>query len=276
MLGAMIGDYVGSVYEFNNCRSEEFELFSPRCFFTDDSVMSIAVAQALMDWLDDGRELASACVSRMQEWGRRYPSAGYGGRFSRWLRAKDPKPYNSWGNGSGMRVSPVGWLFDSIEATEWAAEQTAAVTHNHPEGIKGAQAIAVCVFLARSGASKERIREVVEERYGYDLGFTLDEIRPTYRFVESCQGSVPQAIVAFLESRGYEDAIRKAVSIGGDSDTIACMAGAIAEAFYGVPEDMRDHALREMPEDMASVYDAWQERLDDLRQKACALWEDKR
>ena len=236
MLGAIIGDICGSVYEWANQKDiDKVELFKGRCFPTDDTVMTVAVARALMDSenMEDDWTKANL-VSAMHYYGHLFPRAGYGGHFAQWLRHYQRDAYNSFGNGSGMRVSPVGWLYDSLEETLHFAKLSAEVTHNHPEGIKGAQAIAACIYLARTAHSKDEIRRFVEENY-YDLGFTLDEIRPEYEFDVTCQGSVPQAIEAFLESEGFDDAIRKAISIGGDSDTIAAMSGAIAEAFYGVP-----------------------------------------
>ena len=244
MLGAMIGDICGSVYEFNNeRRMEKLELFKKGCFPTDDSVMTVAVARALMDsWGDSDEVIRQTLVNAMHYYGHLFPRAGYGGRFYNWLGQYDRRPYNSWGNGSAMRVSPAGWMYDTLEETLHAAKLTAEVTHNHPEGIKGAQAIAAAMFLARTGHSKEEIRRFVEENY-YKLDFTLDGIRPDYEFVESCQGSCPQAIEAFLEGDSFGDVIRKAISIGGDSDTIAAMAGAIAEAYFGIPDEMVDKAV---------------------------------
>ena len=270
MLGAMIGDYVGSIYEFdfNNIKTEDFPFFGKGCAFTDDSVMTIAVAEALMSALENGMRIEDECVRTMREWGRRYPSAGYGGRFRHWLASEDPRPYGSWGNGSAMRVSPAGWLFETLERTEAAAAATAATTHNHPEGIKGAQAVAACIFLARNGATKAEIKRTVEERYGYVLDRTLAEIRPGYHMDESCKGSVPEAITAFLESEGYEDAVRKAVSIGGDSDTIACIAGSIAEAAYGIPGSIARKGREELPADMADVFGRWEAGLERYRKLA--------
>ena len=245
MLGAIFGDIVGSVYEFNNTKREDFPLLSKWSHPSDDSMMTLAVARALMNtWGRSDDEIRAELVRSMQQIGRRYPNAGYGGSFARWLRDRNPRPYNSFGNGSAMRVSSVGWLYQTLEDTLHAAELTAEVTHNHPEGIKGAQAIAASVFLARAGASKEEIFVYAMKSYGSRMIRTLDEIRPDYHFDVSCQGSVPEAIIAFYESESYEDAIRKAVSIGGDSDTIACMAGAIAEAYYGMPGKLKKKALQ--------------------------------
>lgn len=236
MLGAIIGDICGSVYEWRNEKDiNRIELFKEGCFPTDDSVMTTAVARALMDSENmDDDWTKEILINSMHYYGTLFPRAGYGGHFSRWLGCYERDAYNSFGNGSGMRVSPVGWLHDNMEETLHYAKVSAEVTHNHPEGIKGAQAIAACIFLARTGHSKDEIRRYVEENF-YDLDFTLDAIRPGYVFDVTCQGSVPQAIEAFLESDDFDDAIRKAISIGGDSDTIAAMTGAIAEAFYGVP-----------------------------------------
>lgn len=223
MYGAIIGDIAGSRFEAGDCKRKGFRLFTYASCFTDDTVMTAAVAEALMT---DG-DFAAA----MQRWGRRYPRAGYGGKFIEWIFAEDPRPYGSWGNGSAMRVSPCGLMAKSVEEAMELAEKSAAVSHDHPEGIKGAKAIAAAVFLAKSGAGKDRIRRFIEKNF-YPLDRTLDEIRPGYRFDASCRGSVPQAIQAFLESEDFEDAIRNAVSLGGDSDTIAAMAGSIAWTFY--------------------------------------------
>jgi len=224
LLGAIIGDIVGSVYEWNNIKTENFPLFSTSSRFTDDTVLTVAVADAILYAKDYARTI--------WEYGKRYPYAGYGGRFSQWLDKGDLLPYNSFGNGSAMRVSPVGFAFNSIEEVLDEAAKSASVTHNHPEGIKGAQATALAIFLAWHGESKSEIRKQIEARFAYDLKRRLDEIRLYYTFDVSCQGSVPEAIIAFLESDNYEDAIRKAVSLGGDSDTIACIAGGIAHAYY--------------------------------------------
>lgn len=226
MIGAIAGDIIGSIYEFDNIKTKDFPLFSKESSYTDDSIMTIAVA----DWLLHGGDLAKV----MQSYGNQYPCpmGGYGGRFERWLHEMTPQPYNSWGNGAAMRISPVGWYFESLEETLKVARETAIVTHNHPEGIKGAQATAAAIYLAREGKSKEYIKELIEAVFGYDLNRTCDEIRPNYTFDESCQGTVPEAIIAFLESESFEDAIRLAISLGGDSDTLACITGGIAEAFY--------------------------------------------
>lgn len=247
MTGAIAGDIIGSVYEFDNIKTTDFPLFTNESDFTDDTIMSIAVA----DWLLNGGDLAKV----MQRYGRKYPCpmGGYGGRFSGWLRAKDPQPYNSWGNGSAMRVSAVGWRFDSLEKTLEVAEESAAVTHNHPEGIKGAQATAAAIYLARIGKSKPEIKQYIASTFSYDLDRTCDEIRPNYHFDESCQGTVPEAIIAFLDSTDFEHAIRLAVSLGGDSDTLACITGGIAEAFYGVPEDIQKEVEKMLPEEFNEI-----------------------
>lgn len=241
MTGAIAGDIIGSVYEFDNIKTTDFPLFTNESDYTDDTIMTVAVA----DWLLNGGDLAKV----MQRYGREYPypTGGYGGRFSGWLREKDPLPYNSWGNGSAMRVSAVGWMFDSLEKTLEVAKETAIVTHNHPEGIKGAQATAAAIYLARTGKSKQDIKQYIETAFSYDLGRTCDEIRPFYRFNESCQGTVPEAIIAFLDSSDFENAIRLAVSLGGDSDTLACITGGIAEAFYGIPEDIERQVYDKLP-----------------------------
>ena len=247
MIGAIIGDIIGSRFEFKNIRTKTFDLFSGgwrRCAFTDDTVMTIAVAKALSKYkkITELEKFKKTLVRTMHQVGVRYPLCGYGQRFSAWLFCGLRKPYNSYGNGSAMRVSPVAWYANSLEETEALAKASAEVTHNHPEGIKGAQAIASAIYLARTGKTKEEIRQYIIENY-YQIDFTLDKIRPTYRFNETCQGSCPQALQAFFESTSFEDAIRNAISIGGDSDTIAAMTGSIAEAYYGIPEDIKTKAL---------------------------------
>lgn len=248
MLGAIAGDIIGSVYEYewNNIKTKKFQLFSPKAFFTDDSVLTIALADAILRGNDYGET--------MRQYYRRYPGAGYGGMFHRWAANPGSGPYNSWGNGSAMRVSPVGHAFDTLEEVLSKAEHYAAFTHNHVEGIKGAQATAGAIFLARTGTSKPEIRTFVVEGFGYDLSQSLDQIRPHYHFDESCQGTVPQAITAFLESVDFEDAIRNAVSLGGDSDTLTCITGSIAEAFYGgVPAPIREKAMGILDEELREI-----------------------
>lgn len=242
MYGAILGDIIGSPFEFDRGKkTKDFELFTRGCTFTDDTVMTIAVASALLSIDAVTREnVTKAVIEKMQLFGKKYPYSGYGLNFHKWLYSDNPQPYNSCGNGSAMRVSSVGWLYDTLEQTQQVAEWTAEVTHNHPEGIKGAVATASCIYLARTGKSKEYIKDYVEKTFGYDLSKTLDEIRPTYHHVEICQESVPQAIRAFLEGTDFEDTIRNVVSIGGDTDTLGAIAGGIAEAFFGVPDDLLD------------------------------------
>ncbi len=255
MYGAFLGDMIGAPYEFDmGDKTKVFPLFSKDSVFTDDSVMTAAVAEALLDAAGGSEtEVKEALVRFMRKWGAKYPYAGYGGRFSEWLFAADPQPYGSYGNGSAMRVSSVGWLYDTLEETRKAARLTAEVTHNHPEGIKGAEATASAIFLARTGAGKEEIHDYVVREFGYDLSRTCDEIRPTYRHVESCQKTVPEAITAFLDGLDFEDVIRTAVSLGGDSDTLTCIAGSIAEAYYGVPEPLKEACRLRLPEDMQAL-----------------------
>ncbi len=252
LLGAVAGDVIGSAYEFNPVKRTDIPLFVDKAghriksSFTDDTVMTVAIA----DWLINSGSL----VKIIQDYGRRYPRAGYGGMFYRWLFNENAKPYNSFGNGSAMRVSPVGWAFDTLEETLDAAKESSIVTHNHPEGIKGAQATAACIFMARKGKSKEEIKEYVKETFGYNLDRTCDEIRPVYSHVETCQESVPESLICFLESTDYESAIRLCVSLGGDADTMGAMAGAIAEAFYGgVPELIRAKTLSRLPDEFIDV-----------------------
>lgn len=246
MIGAIAGDIIGSIYERRPIKTKEFPLFSPFCRFTDDTVLTVAVAEAIMT----GRSYLEA----VREIGRRYPDAGYGGTFIRWLHAASSEPYNSWGNGSAMRVSPVGFAFDSQEDVLREAALSAEITHDHPEGIKGAQATALAVFMARTGQSKDEMRAEIAARFRYNLDRSVDSIRPGYAFDVSCQGTVPEAIVAFLDSTSYEDAVRSAISLGGDSDTLACITGAIAEAFYGgVPREIQDRAEQHLPPDLREI-----------------------
>ena len=239
MYGAILGDIIGSPFEFDRGnKTKEFDLFTKGCDFTDDSVMTIAVGEALLAVGTEAtvKKIEEAVVTNMQDWGKRYPYAGYGGRFRYWLRERNPKPYGSYGNGSAMRVSAVGWLYDSLERTREVARATANVTHNHPEGIKGAEATASAIYMARNESSKEEIKEYIEREFHYNLDRTLDEIRPGYHMDETCQRTVPEAIIAFLESKDFEDAIRNAVSLGGDTDTLGAITGSIAEAFYGISD----------------------------------------
>lgn len=246
MIGAIAGDIIGSVYEWNRIKTKQFNLFSPDCYFTDDSVLTIALADAILNDKDYG--------VTMKSYYRRYPHAGYGGFFHQWARSRERKPYKSWGNGAAMRISPVGFVFESLEEVLTRAKQYTEITHNHPEGIKGAQATASAIFLARTGKTKKEIRGFIEKSFGYNISMTLDEIRPSYGFDESCQGTVPQAITAFLESEDFEDAIRNAISLGGDSDTLACITGGIAQAFYGeVPEFIAQKAMEILDKDLRKI-----------------------
>ncbi len=256
LLGAIAGDTIGAPYEFNdnNYKAKDFPLFSAASGFTDDSVMTIAVADALMAGFGDEAKTEKLLVESMRNFGLQHPYAGYGGRFCHWLVSKNPQPYNSWGNGSAMRVSAVGWIYDTLEEVEKYAEISARVTHNHPEGIKGAQATAAAIFLARTGKSKQEICDYVEQKYGYPLSQMIcDEIRPAYRMNESCQGTVPRAFCAFREGVDFEDVARTAVSLGGDSDTLAAIACSIAEAFYGIPENIAQETVNRLDEDLLEV-----------------------
>ncbi|PKM79299.1 MAG: hypothetical protein CVU88_06505 [Firmicutes bacterium HGW-Firmicutes-13] len=252
MIGAIAGDIIGSVYEWNNVKHTDFELFGPYSRFTDDTVLTVAVADCILNRKD--------YASALKEYGRKYPRAGYGGKFNSWLNSDSIEPYNSFGNGSAMRVSPVGFAFNSIEEVLKEAKRSAEVTHNHSEGIKGAQAAAAAVFLARKGTEKGKIKEYIAASFGYNLEQTLQEIRPHYRFDVTCQGSVPQAITAFLESDDYEDAVRKAVSIGGDSDTIACITGGIAQAYYQIiPEYIVEKTKELLTPELLEIVDLFNE-----------------
>ena len=254
MYGAILGDIIGCPFEFDRGgKTKDFPLFSEESCFTDDTIMTIAVAEAFMDASVDEDGIRRRLVQSMQAWGHRYPYAGYGVRFCGWLYSRDPKPYNSWGNGSAMRVAPVAWLYDDLETVRRMARLSAEVTHNHPEGIKGAEATAAAIFMARTGSSKTEIRVYIEKEFGYDLSCTCDQIRPGYRHVESCQETVPEAITAFLEGESFEDVIRTAVSLGGDCDTLTCIAGSIAEGFYGVPEHLKRECRDRLSEDLLAV-----------------------
>jgi ADP-ribosyl-[dinitrogen reductase] hydrolase len=246
LFGAIAGDIIGSVYEKMNCKSTVFKLFLNACRFTDDSVMTIALADSILN--------ATPIAQTLQRYGRKYPNAGYGGTFIEWIFQSEPKPYNSWGNGSAMRVSPVGWAYHSAEEVLEQAKISAEVSHNHPEGIKGAQATAMCVFLARTGNTKEEIKTYIENTFQYDLSKSIDDMRPTYTFDVSCQGSVPQAIRAFYESTDFESAIRLAISLGGDSDTIACITGGIAQAYYKtIPQEIVHEVMQRLPKELLEV-----------------------
>jgi ADP-ribosylglycohydrolase len=248
VLGAIAGDIIGSVYEARPIKTMEFPLFQRGSRFTDDTVLTVAIASAIMEKGDYGASLRAI--------GRRYPNAGYGGAFFNWLLGPESGPYNSWGNGAAMRVSPVGFAFATVEEVLDEAKNTAAVSHNHPEGIKGAQATALAIFLGRTGAAREQIRREITRRFAYDLTRTIDEIRPNYSFDISCQGTVPEAIIAFLESKDYEDAVRRAISLGGDSDTLACITGGIAQAFYKeIPENIVEEARARLPGEFLDIID---------------------
>lgn len=259
MLGAIIGDTVGSRFEWNNNRSKDFEFFHSRCELTDDSILTLAVAKALLTCSNDYSDLSDKTVYWMQLLGNRYPNRGYGGRFYGWLNEEYPMPYNSFGNGSAMRTSPVAYASDSLDEVKKLSEIVASVTHNHPEGIKGAEAVSVAIFMALHGADKEEIKETIERDY-YRLNFTIDELRPTYEFSEICQTSVPQALEAFFESESFEDAIRTAISLGGDSDTIAAITGSIAEAYYGIPEDLIKGIASYIDPYLTEIYDEFRQR----------------
>lgn len=253
MIGAIAGDIIGSVYEFRQIKTKDFPLFHRRSTFTDDTILTVAVAQAIMTDGDYRRAVL--------DFGRRYPDASYGGGFRMWFGSSDPKPYNSWGNGSAMRASPVGFAFDTVDEVLCEAARSAEFTHNHPEGIKGAQATALAVLLARTEGDKDLIRSEIAVRFGYDLARTVDGIRPSYGFDESCQRTVPEAIVAFLDSGSYEDAVRNAVSLGGDSDTLACITGGIAEAFYGsVPPRVRAKVRKALTRELWEITERFCDR----------------
>ena len=268
MLGAIVGDVVGSPFEYDMNRQEAhskaFPLVSRRSYATDDTVLTLAVADALVKTMPkrggpaDEEVFRKNVIASMQRLGSKYPGAGYGMRFMGWLDSRNPQPYNSCGNGSAMRVSPVAWAFDTLEEVEKFAEISAAVSHNHPEGIKGAQATAGAIFLARTGKSKQEIRDYVETRYGYDLSRTLDEIRPTYHHVESCQETVPEAITAFLEGHGFEDVTRNAVSLSGDSDTLTAIACSIAEGFYGIPDEICEMVMPKLDVFLTDLLLKWE------------------
>lgn len=256
MFGAALGDIIGARFEFDRGnKSKVFDLWGYGSEFTDDTVMTVAVAEALlasgMDATDE--VIKNNLIDSMKKWGKRYPDCGFGGRFFRWVLSNDRDPYNSWGNGSAMRVSPAAILYDSLEKTRHIAKLTAEVTHNHPEGIKGAEAAASVIYLARNGSSKDEIRNYIEKEFGYNLNRTLDEIRPTYHHVESCQETVPEAITAFLEGDSFEDTIRNAISLGGDTDTLAAIAGPMAEAFWGIPDELLAKGKSYLSSEMISI-----------------------
>ncbi|MED3763847.1 ADP-ribosylglycohydrolase family protein [Ureibacillus sp. FSL K6-8385] len=270
MIGAIIGDIAGSRFELNNYKNKDFDLFTKDCKVTDDSIMTLAVAKAIMETEKKFKpsyrninpayylEIEKSSVQYMQEIGRKYPNCGYGGMFKKWVYSDKPEPYNSFGNGAAMRISPVGFAAETEKEVTLLSKAVTRVTHNHQEGIKGAEAVAVSIYMARNGFSKEEIRRKIESNY-YPLDFTIDEIRDSYGFKLSCQETVPQAIKAFLESTSFEDAVRTAVSIGGDSDTLAAISGAIAESYYGVPADLKEKALTYLDDELRSIYHDWEE-----------------
>ena len=261
MYGAIIGDIIGSVFEFDAPGwTKNFPLFVDGFYtrgshFTDDTVMTVAVMEALMNAGRDAdaETIREECIRSMQKWGRSYPDAGYGSRFIYWVHSKDPKPYGSYGNGSAMRVSAAGWLYDTVERTREVARATAEVSHNHPEGIKGAECTAAVMFLARTGASKVEIKDYVVKEFGYDISRNVDELRPLHDHVESCQDSLPKALASFFEGVSYEDTVRNAVSLGGDTDTLAAIAGAMADAMYGIPDDIIAEGRARLPKDLLNV-----------------------
>ena len=251
MLGAIIGDIAGSRFEWHNIKTKDFDFITHKCRFTDDSVMSLAVAKAILS-CKRGNDLSIETIHWMQELGRKHPDVGYGGHFYQWLYDTNPQPYNSWGNGSAMRVSACGFAANSLEEAIDLSRKVTEVTHNHPEGIKGAEATAVAIFMAHTGNNLLEIQDYINKHY-YKIDFKLDDIRNDYTFDVSCKGSVPQALAAFFESNSFEDAIRNAISIGGDSDTIAAITGSVAEAYYGIPTDIRNHALSFLTEDLLQI-----------------------
>lgn len=282
MLGAIIGDVVGSVYEWNNIKTKDFEFFKPNCFFTDDTVMTVAVAKALLltrekqSKANEKISFKKELIKQMQDFGKRFPNAGYGGMFAGWLVSDNPKPYNSFGNGSAMRVSPCGYIAVTLDEALLLAKVSAEVTHNHPEGIKGAQVIAAAIFLARCNRSKNEIKEYIQDNF-YPLDKSLDEIRLNYSFNETCQETVPQAIWAFLESVDFEDAIRNAISLGGDSDTLAAITGSIAWAYYrqfGMPlssdlQKIQDKVYTYLPQEFIDIY----EQADEMRWQRAGVYD---
>jgi ADP-ribosylglycohydrolase len=246
MLGAIAGDIIGSAYERHSIKTKKFELFSKYSKFTDDTVMTIAIVKAI---LNDEKYL-----EYVVDFGKRYSDVGYGASFRKWLQSWNHKPYNSWGNGSAMRVSAIGFLFDSEQEVLYEAKRSAEITHNHPEGIKGAEATALAIFMARKGKGKNQIRERISKQFDYDLNRTVDEIRPNYAFQVSCQESVPESIICFLDADSYEDTIRNAISLGGDADTMACIAGGIAEAYYGeIPQEILKEVYKRLPKEFLEI-----------------------
>ncbi len=259
MLGAIIGDIVGSRFEWHNIKKKDFRFFRFNCFPTDDSIMTIALAKAIMESKPDFSDLSENAVKYMQAIGRHYPNCGYGGRFIEWIFSDNPQPYNSYGNGAAMRVSAAGFVAKTLDEAKLISKKITEVTHNHPEGIKGAEATAVAIFLARSETPLLEIKDYIDKHY-YPMDFTLDEIRPHYHFDESSQGTVPQALMAFFESRSFEDAIRNAISLGGDSDTLAAICGGVAQAYYGVPVNLREKALTYLDKNLLTILTEFETR----------------
>ncbi|MBE6027510.1 MAG: hypothetical protein E7227_02755 [Clostridiales bacterium] len=283
MYGAILGDIIGSPYEFDRGnKTKDFPFFDKGASFTDDSVMTIAVAEALIEAgvknvIDDEAATKELLIDSIHKWGHKYPDAGYGGRFYQWLRHSEREPYGSWGNGSAMRVAAAGWLYDDLEITRKVARWTAEVTHNHPEGVKGAESTAAAIWMARNGKTKEEIKVYIVKEFGYDLSRTCDEIRPGYHHIESCQETVPEAITAFLEGNDFEDVIRTAVSLGGDCDTLTCIAGSIAEAYYGVSEELMMGCENRLPLDMLDILLMFHgERRADLLKVSIATFSQNR
>ena len=266
MYGALLGDMIGAPYEFDRgTKTKVFELFTRETHITDDSIMTTAIADALLGLPADADDtkVKEAVIFAMQSWGDMYPDAGYGNMFCSWLRMEDPEPYGSYGNGAAMRVSPAGWLYDSLEETRRYARLTAEVTHNHPEGIKGAEATASAIYLARTGSTKGEIKEYIVQEFEYDLSRTCDEIRPDYYHDESCMRTVPEAIIAFMESEDFEDTVRTAISLGGDTDTLACIAGSIGEAYFGIPDKLRTQCLTKLTPEIQDVVNRFYERIGE-------------
>lgn len=266
MLGAIIGDIVGSRFEWDRIKTKDFEFFMRDCFVTDDSIMTLAVAKAILESKKDPDILRKTVAGHLQEIGRPYRHCGYGGKFYMWMYTDDPKPYNSYGNGAAMRVSPCGFAGSSLEEAKILSKIVTEVTHNHPEGIKGAEATTAAIYLARKGKSISEIRDHIDKHY-YPMNFTLDQIRPAYTFNETCQKTVPQAIMSFLESTGFEDAVRNAVSLGGDSDTLGAITGSIAEAYYGIPADIRECALPYLDKRLSAILNAFESRYKRVKRK---------
>lgn len=256
IIGAIAGDIIGSTREFYSIKTKEFNLFQKISTFTDDTVMTLAVAK----WLCENKNSKEVLINNLKYFGKKYPNAGYGARFNNWIRQESPEPYGSWANGSAMRVSPCAWVADSLEEAQRLAKMSAIVTHDHPDGITGALATSDAIYLARMGASKEEIKNHIEVRYDYDLSFTLDEIRPFYKFDVSCRGSVPESIVCFLEAEDYEDTVRNAVSLGGDADTQAAIAGSIASAYWDVPKNIAYKSIHRLDYRLLNVFIDFEEK----------------